>query len=96
VKERDSILAELLEIETLLADDQLKDEERAALHGAQQVSQRAGTGDMGGGLADLLSGRSPAGRGRHPSGRPPRNVKPAGELSFLAGPIGARAGATPE
>jgi hypothetical protein len=34
---RDTILAELLEIEGTLLDDRLTDEDRAALHGAQQA-----------------------------------------------------------
>jgi hypothetical protein len=37
MSDRDRIEAEILEIETLLADDQLSDEDRAALHGAQQA-----------------------------------------------------------
>ena len=34
---RDAILAELLEIEGMFQDDRLKDEDRQALHGAQQA-----------------------------------------------------------
>ena len=34
---RDAIMAELLEIEALLQDDRLNDEDRHALHGAQQA-----------------------------------------------------------
>ncbi|MCA1452802.1 hypothetical protein I6F35_06155 [Bradyrhizobium sp. BRP22] len=34
---RDAIQTELLEIEAILADDGLTDEDRAALHGAQQT-----------------------------------------------------------
>ena len=34
---RDAIMAELLEIEGMLQDDRLKDEDRHALHGAQQA-----------------------------------------------------------
>ena len=34
---RDAILAELLELEGLLQDERLKDEDRHALHGAQQA-----------------------------------------------------------
>ncbi|WFU75227.1 hypothetical protein [Bradyrhizobium sp. CB2312] len=34
---RDAIEAELLEIELILSDDQLRDEDRAALFGAQQA-----------------------------------------------------------
>jgi hypothetical protein len=35
--DRDVILAELLEIERLLQDDRLNDQDRFALHGAQQA-----------------------------------------------------------
>jgi hypothetical protein len=35
--DRDAIMAELLEIEAVLADAGLKDEDRHALHGAQQA-----------------------------------------------------------
>jgi hypothetical protein len=35
--DRDLIRAELIEIEALLADPELKEEDRHALHGAQQV-----------------------------------------------------------
>ena len=35
--DRDAILAELLEIEGILLDDRLNDEDRHALHGAQQA-----------------------------------------------------------
>jgi len=35
--ERDAFLAELLEIESLLQDDRLNDQDRYALHGAQQA-----------------------------------------------------------
>jgi hypothetical protein len=34
---RDEVEAELLEIEALLQDERLKDEDRRALHGAQQA-----------------------------------------------------------
>jgi hypothetical protein len=34
---RDAIMAELLEIEALLQDDRLNDDDRHALHGAQQA-----------------------------------------------------------
>jgi hypothetical protein len=34
---RDEVEAELLQIEALLQDDRLKDEDRIALHGAQQA-----------------------------------------------------------
>jgi hypothetical protein len=34
---RDDVEAELLEIEALLQDERLKDEDRRALHGAQQA-----------------------------------------------------------
>ena len=34
---RDAIFAELLEIESLLQDDRLNDQDRFALHGAQQA-----------------------------------------------------------
>jgi hypothetical protein len=34
---RDDVEAELLEIEGLLQDDRIKDEDRRALHGAQQA-----------------------------------------------------------
>jgi hypothetical protein len=34
---RDAILAELLELENLIQDERLKDEDRYALHGAQQA-----------------------------------------------------------
>lgn len=34
---RDEMLCELSEIELILADDQLKDEDRTALYGAQQA-----------------------------------------------------------
>ena len=34
---RDGIMAELLEIEALLQDDRLNDDDRHALHGAQQA-----------------------------------------------------------
>jgi len=34
---RDAILAELMELESLLQDDRLNDNDRVALHGAQQA-----------------------------------------------------------
>jgi hypothetical protein len=37
LKDEQAIRAELLEIEALLLDDQLKDEDRTALYGAQQA-----------------------------------------------------------
>jgi hypothetical protein len=37
---RDAILAELLEIESLLQDDRLNDQDRYALHGAQQALRK--------------------------------------------------------
>ena len=41
---RDAIMAELLEIEALLQDRRLNDEDRHALHGAQQALRNEAVG----------------------------------------------------
>jgi hypothetical protein len=58
----DAILAELLEIESLLQDDRLNDQDRYALHGAQQafetsLSRTPGTKSRRRSTNGLLRGR---------------------------------------
>src|SRR5947208_16779368 len=64
---RAAIFAELLEIESLLQDDRLDDQDRFALHGAQQPSEHLGAGHLGPGHADVLPYRQSAERGRFPA-----------------------------
>jgi hypothetical protein len=65
---RDAILAELLEIESLLQDDRLNDQDRYALHGAQRALRKIFEPDiLAPGLAGVLPHRQPAKRGRFPA-----------------------------
>src|SRR5436190_10165761 len=65
---RDAIMTELLEIEGLLQDEGLNDNDRHALHGAQQaLCGISSTRDLAPSPSDVLSDYQQAERGRFPA-----------------------------